>query len=407
MPTSYRLHATSCILAVVIAGNSVAQDAQSESLESFHQGLTTIDTHVDIPPNLGSGDADPGKPSPMQYDLDKMERGHIDGAFFIVYVPQDELTEAGYRAAYHKASLKFDGIEKMAARYPERISLALSSKKFRRNLAEGRRSAMIGVENAFPLGANLEHLDECYSRGARYISITHVGNNQLGVSSQPGKGDPPKDTGLSPLGELLITRLNDLGVMIDVSHASKKTTLQVTKLSRAPVIASHSGAAAVFNHSRNLSDDEVRAIANTGGVIQVVAFDRYMREISEENMAGTSNILQAAGIDGPEWFSRATQGEIARLRDQVNALDKTWPRATIADLVNHIDHIATLVGVNHVGLASDFGGGGGVKGWDDAGDSAKVTEELINRGYSKDDIQKIWGDNLLRVWQEVELRATQ
>jgi len=407
MHTSYTIHAVSCILAAMIVAKSAAQDVQSGSLESFHQSLTTIDTHVDIPSNLGSSDADPGKPSPMQYDLNKMQRGYIDGAFFIVYVPQGELTESGYQTAYQKASLKFDGIEKMVARNPERIGMALSSKMFRRNLAAGRHSAMIGVENAYPLGADLERLDEFYARGARYISITHEGNNQLGASSKPGKSDPPEDTGLSPLGQELIIRLNDLGVMIDVSHASKKSTLQATKLSRAPVIASHSGAAAVFNHSRNLSDDEIESIANTGGIIQVVAFDRYMREISADNQARIYALLQAAGYDGPGWFGRVTQSEIAQLRDQVNALDTTWPRATVADLVDHIDHIVTLVGVDHVGLASDFGGGGGVKGWDHAGDSATVTEELVNRGYSKGDIQKIWGDNLLRVWQEVELRATQ
>lgn len=399
------LRSTAACCALALAGCTGTGTQPTSDAAPVHARAITIDTHVDIPSNFGHGDADPGLPGPMQYDLFKMVEGGIDAAFFVVYVRQGELTQQGYRGAYLAALQKFQSIEAMVQRYPERISLARSADELEANLAAGKLSALIGVENGYPLGQGLEHLAEFAARGASYISITHDGNNQLGTSARPRPSEVGEDTGLTPLGRTLVARLNDLGIMLDVSHASDASTLAATALSRAPVIASHSSAAAVFDHPRNLSDAGIKAIAATGGVVQVVAFDSYLREIEQANGDAIRAAMAAAGFDGPDWFASATQTEVAALRANVSALHSQWPRATVADLVDHIDHIATLVGVDHVGISSDFGGGGGIQGWDNASESAGVTAELLRRGYSESDIAKVWGGNLLRAWREVQRQA--
>lgn len=393
------------LLAAVPACTTLDEAELAERAASLHREVATIDAHVDIPNRLGFGDADPVRPGPMQYDLPKMAAGGIDGAFFIVYTRQGELTNPGYMKAFLTAMQKLDAIERMTYRSGGRMALARSPEDFEANLAAGRLSAMIGVENGYPLGADLQHLPVFISRGASYISLTHDGNNQLGTSARPREHETGEDTGLTATGRKLIEQLNGYGVMIDVSHASDNTTLQAAALSRAPLLASHSSAAAVFDHPRNLSDAEIRAIAATGGVVQVVAFDSYLRAITDDNRAASLALMEAAGFDGPDWYNRSSQTDIAALREQVNALDATWPRATVATLVDHIDHVVDLVGIDHVGIASDFGGGGGVAGWDDASESVAVTRELLRRGYSAQDIGKIWGGNLLRAWREVRRLA--
>jgi membrane dipeptidase len=400
----------SLIIAALIMVMSAASSAQekheySRQLMHIHDQLMTIDTHVDIPPSLGLEDADPGKPSPMQYDLLKMEQGKIDGAFFIVYARQGPLSPEGYHSAYDKAVGKFDAIDSMVSRYPEHIALALSPDEFRANLAAGKLSAMIGVENAYSLGANGEHLEEFYDRGARYLSLTHMHNNQFGSSSVRAEDGSEKDTGLNNLGRKMILKMNSLGIMIDVSHTSVRSTLETAQLSLAPLLASHSGAHTLFAHPRNLSDKEIKAIAETGGVIQLVAFDSYLRELPPQNQAASAAIIKDMGVNGPGWYASASQTEVAELRERIWALDAQWPRATVSDFVDHIAHVVNLVGIDHAGIASDFGGGGGVSGWDNASESPAVTKELLNRGYSLEDIQKIWGGNLLRVWEEVEATA--
>ncbi|NND68911.1 MAG: membrane dipeptidase [Halioglobus sp.] len=395
------------IALVILAGCTGTGSQPGIDAATVHARAITIDTHVDIPANFGHGDADPGVQGHMQYDLHKMVAGGIDAAFFIVYVRQGELTAQGYRDAYLAAMQKFEAIAAMTGEHSERIALVRSADELEANVAAGKLSALIGVENGYPLGPALEHLDEFAARGARYISITHDGNNQLGTSARPRPEEPGEDTGLTATGRALVTRLNDLGIMLDVSHASDQSTLEAAALSRAPVIASHSSAAAVFDHPRNLSDAEIQAIAATGGVVQVVAFDSYLRAVNAENEAALLAAMGEVGFDGPQWFARATQAELAALRDKVRAVEGRWPRANVAHLVDHVDYITALVGVDHVGLSSDFGGGGGISGWDNASESAAVTAELVRRGYSEADILKIWGGNLLRVWREVERQAAE
>ncbi len=392
-----------------VAGTSDTAPSQADelALEALHQSLLTVDTHIDIPIELGTDLADPGLDGPMQVDFPKMRSGGLDAGFFIVYVGQTSVTPEEYVAAYSKAQDKFAGIERMLARYPEQISLARNPDEVRQILADGRLVAAIGIENAFPLGPNLEHLQEFYDRGARYISLTHFGHNDFGSSSDSRGGAEgyvePEHQGLSDLGKQLIDKMNALGIMVDVSHTSPDSTLQAAAYSKAPVIASHSGVRALYDHLRNLRDEEIIAIADSGGVIQLVAFDTYMRSVSEENSAAIGQIREELGFGGGQ---TTTQETVNQYRARLAALDATFPRASVSTLVDNIDYVVNLAGIDHAGISSDFGGGGGIKGWDNISESSAVTAELVSRGYSEEDIRKIWGENLLRVWKGVEEAAS-
>jgi membrane dipeptidase len=211
---------------------------------------------------------------------------------------------------------------------------------------------------------------------------------------------------VTALGAEAITRLNRLGIMIDISHGSKQTALDAMRLSAAPVIASHSGIAGVTAHARNLDDETLRALRDDGGVVQVVAFDAYLRAQPEEELAARRALRERVGLIGG---STATlpPDRLVEYEQGLREIEARWPRASIADLVDHIDYAVKLIGIDHVGVSSDFGGGGGVTGWMNASETANVTAELSARGYSDAEIRKIWSGNLLRVWSAAEDTAAQ
>lgn len=328
----------------------------------------TLDTHIDIPLNYATAAADPLS-ADLQVNLQKMAAGGLDAGFFIVFVGQTERSAEGYASAQANALTKFAAIHRMAEElYPDRIEIAYSADDVARIAATGKLVAAIGIENGFSLGPNLESLDRYFELGARYLGLVHDGDNDLARSARPNVtlGDAAESpAGVSALGAEAIARANRLGIMIDVSHGAKQTALDAMRLSAAPVIASHSGIASVNPHPRNLDDETLLALRADGGVVQVVAFDAYLKN-------------RNGGRAAP---------------------------ASVADLVDHIDYAVRLIGIDHVGIASDFDGGGGIAGWADAAETANVTAELHARGYSAEDIEKIWSGNLLRVWREAERTA--
>lgn len=404
--TRFRLLFTGSLL-LTMSAISLADHHQSvEHSDGMHDQILTLDTHIDIPIELGLDEADPGVDGPMQVDLPKMREGGLDAGFFIVYVGQGAMTEEGYAEAYSKARDKFVAIERMLDKYPGQIQLATSPDQLKSIVSQGKLAAAIGVENAYPLGPELAHLQEFYDRGARYVSLTHFGHNHFADSSV-GRGEhdgipEPVNNGISELGYQLIDELNRLGIMVDISHTSPETTIQAAKYSRAPIIASHSGVRALYDHPRNMNDEEIRAVAENGGVIQLVAFDGYMRNISDEEQEAIAAIRADMGLTGDNWRDRMTQELEGELRQRTARLHTRFPRATVATLVDHIDYVVNLVGIDHAGISSDFGGGGGIHGWDHAGQTPAITEELLIRGYSLEDINKIWSGNLLRVWGAAE-----
>jgi membrane dipeptidase len=369
----------------------------------------TLDTHIDIPLDFATAAVDP-LTGDLQVNLAKMVAGGLDAGFFIVYVGQAARTDEGYERAKADALTKFAAIHRMAEQlYPQRIEIAYRAADVARIAGEGKLVAVIGIENGFVLGRELEMLERYYELGARYLSLVHDGDNDLARSARPKPelGDPADSTdGVSALGAEAIARMNRLGLMVDVSHGSKETALEAMRLSAAPVIASHSGIAGVNTHPRNMDDETLRALRADGGVVQVVAYDAYLKHQPEEQIAALRVLREQVGLtSGPP--SALPADRRALYEEGLRDIQARWPRATVADLVDHIDYAVKLIGVDHVGISSDFGGGGGVTGWNDAAETTNVTTELEARGYNREDIAKIWSGNLLRVWRAAEQAAAE
>ncbi len=388
----------------------------------LHSDTLTLDTHVDIPLNYMT-EINPAGPTDLQVDLGKLETGGLDAAFFIVYTPQGELTEKGYREAWKIATTRLKAIRKMVKANDTRITLAKSAKQVRKTNSKGQLAALIGMENAYPLGYSSIALkptgriskfcDEdgkvgfWAARGVRYMGITHFGHNQFGDSSNPHpeRDNGPRYEGLSDKGQALIRSMNDCGVMVDVSHAGKATMMQAADLSRAPIIASHSGVKALADTERNLDDEQLRKLKEVGGVAQMVALDAYVKPYTDEQVTFREQLRKDMGLEASEARNAMTDDVAAEYETRLLGMWDIEPRASVADFVDHIDHAVKVAGIDHVGIASDFDGGGGITGWEDASQTQNVTAELVKRGYSKDDIGKIWGGNLLRVMEAAEVVA--
>jgi membrane dipeptidase len=390
-------------LAASLAGCAHAPAATSAA--SIADPLT-VDTHVDIPLDyMRDPRYDVGGDSVLQVDLGKMERGGLDAAFFVIYVGQGPLTPAGYADAVAQADRKYSAIHLMLDRYPDRIRLATGPARVRANHAEGLLSAMIGIENAYSLGHDLARLDAAYAQGARYVGMTHVGNNDLCSSANPNPelGEPalnsPGDAGISDFGRAVVARANALGMMVDISHASDNCVRDVLALSKAPIIGSHSSARAVVDVPRNLPDDLLRAIGENGGVVQAVAYYQFVKDDPARVAAEEALQAQLAKDLGVEHFDSDVNHDLPAYVEGMARIEREHPLATVADYVDHIEHMVEVAGIDHVGIASDFDGGGGLAGWMDATETGNVTAELRRRGFGEADIARVWGGNLLRVWQ--------
>jgi membrane dipeptidase len=389
-------------------------DALVAKARAIHESVLTIDTHDDISINFATPKDDPGNPdNPRQVTLQKMREGGLDVGFFIVYVGQGERTAKGNALAYEQAIKKFDAIHRMAAQYPDAIEIAYTPDDVERIHTSGKLVACIGIENGWPIGNDLGKLREFHARGGRYITLSHNGHNDICDSANPRAGEPAAEhNGVSEFGKRVIAEMNRLGIMVDISHVSKKSALDAIRLSKAPVIASHSGAWAVNNHPRNIDDETLLELKRNGGVIQCVALGSFVRNpvVTPEREAAIAELRREFNIpDGPGAVGRAmesfTPEQIDRYRARMREINErfsTGPPVTVKEFVDHIDHVVKTIGIEHVGISSDFDGGGGIQGWNHAGETFNVTLELVRRGYSEEEIGKMWGGNLLRVWREVE-----
>ncbi len=450
---------------------------------AIHDRVITLDTHDDISANNFQWSRNYTQDLGNQVNLPKMKAGGLDVAFLIVYVGQnqgpDAFTAEGFQRAYDQAIEKFEAIHRLTKSLaPDQIELALTAADVTRIAKTGKKVAVIGIENGYPVGTNLARVKEFFDRGGRYMSLAHNGHSQL---SDSNTGDATNTwahgNGLSPLGRQVIAEMNRWGIMVDVSHPSKGSMMESIRLSKAPIIGSHSAARALCNHSRNMDDEQLKALKANGGVIQAVAFASYVKcgpvppernqaiaELRREfglpeasggrggqaggggaggrggqaggggaggragapgagaatgaaaqpvitaTMAGAAS---PAGGGGGRGGGRGGDPGLAMLSPERRAaydrrmaeIDQKYPqgvRATVKDFVDHIDYIKNLIGIDHVGISSDFDGGGGVTGWNDASETFNVTLELVRRGYTEAEIGKIWSGNLLRVWREVE-----
>ena len=368
--------------------------------------IITFDSHIDIPFDfMENPKHDPGDNSDMQVDIPKMQKGGMDAGFFVVYVPQGPLNEAGFKNAKELAEKKFKAIVNMTRSYSSKITLALSPKDIYRAKENNLLSAAIGIENGYTIGKDISLLDYYYSLGARYMTLAHIGHNQISDSSIPSKrlnNSEKMHNGISPFGRKVIKRMNNIGMMVDISHISEEAAFEAIQLSSSPVIASHSCAKSIADHPRNLSDDLILALASKGGVIQVVAFPNYVKVDNSRFFAIMDLGKEVAKIYGDRNFIPSMHAIKDEYTEGMKEINKRYPLPSVDDLIDHIDYIVELVGIDYVGISSDFGGGGILEGWIDASQTNFVTERLRKRGYSENDIKKIWGENILRVWREVE-----
>jgi membrane dipeptidase len=453
-------------------GSPMAPPQTDEALvkkaRAIHDRVIALDTHNDINPTNFTAELNYTQRLATQVNLPKMVEGGLDASFFIVYVDQRELTPAGYETAYKDAIEKFDAIHRLTERIaPDKIELALTAADVRRISRAGKKVALIGVENGYSLGDEstaVGRVKEFYDRGARYLSLAHNGHSQLS-DSNTGEREGWKWKGLSPLGRAVVAELNKWGIMIDVSHPSKESMMQTLQITRAPIIASHSAARALCDHSRNMDDEQLLALKKNGGVIQVVAFNTYVKTPpapSAERTAALGRLEEEYGLPagslgrggrggggrsggrgraddpggaaagaatggttgtgapdpggrqgrgrGPSplaQLSDDTRAEAQAKLDEINRKFPPPPRATVKDFVDHIDYVVKKIGIDHAGISSDFDGGGGVEGWNGADETFNVTQELVRRGYTEEQIEKIWSGNLLRVLEEARKVANQ
>ena len=365
----------------------------------------TLDSHIDIPFDyMINPEHDPGNDTDMQVDFQKMLKGNLDGGFFIVYVGQSELSKNGYQEAKEKAIIKFNAINKMVEKYPNKIVLVKSPEEVYEAKRNKKLFAAIGIENGYVIGEDIELLKYYYDLGARYMTLSHIGHNQISDSSLPKKSlknEIEMHGGLSDFGKITIKKMNELGMMIDVSHVSDKSALQAIRLSHHPVIASHSGARSVANHPRNIPDNIIREIAKKEGVIQVVAFSSYVKVNKKRTDSIVSLRNSILAMTGDNNFIPEKHMKLIEYKNGMDRINKEFPLPGIDSFIDHIDHIVDLVGIDYVGISSDFGGGGGIEGWSDASQTFNITNSLLLRGYSEDEVNKIWSENFLRVWRNV------
>jgi membrane dipeptidase len=387
---------------------SPASDAELLArARSLHERIITIDTHDDIPGNFATPQVDPLN-ADRQVNLEKMKAGGLDVGFFAVYVGQGARTDSGNARAKAAAMEKFEAIHRLAEKmYPDRIGLAVTPAEVERIHDAGKLVAAIGIENGYVIGKDISLVKKYHDLGARYMTLAHTSHNDICDSSTDSR--PKEHNGLSAFGKEVVVEMNRVGMMVDISHVSKECMMQATALSKAPVVASHSSTTAKANHPRNMDDEQLLAVKKNGGVVQIVAFAAYVKVNAPEKTAAIDTLRRSMNITGGGRGALAnlTEAQRTEYQQKLAAIDARWPPANVVDFVNHIDHAVKVMGIDHVGISSDFDGGGGVVGWRDAAETHNVTVELLRRGYTEAQLKKMWSGNLLRVWAENERVARQ
>ena len=395
------------VVAVGLSGLSLAQtltQKQKEKAARIHEQALTIDTHADVPINMMKEGFDVAEEHSYeqdgtQIDFPRMKKGGMDAMFFAVYLGQGKRSPEATAEAKQKALAIFDKIHTAVRENPDVAGIATTAADAYRLQKEGKRAVFFGMENGWPVGNDLANLKQFYDLGLRYITLSHSANNDICDSST--EPDGPEYNGLSPFGEKVVQEMNRLGIMVDISHVSDSTFYDVMRLTKAPAIASHSSSRALCDHPRNMTDDMIKALARNGGVIQINFVPDFLRKAPyEQEVSMKAMRLKMRQVELSEGDKQALREEMKAMRDKYAQY-----LPTVSTAVDHIEHVIKLVGVDHVGIGMDLDGGGLVQGCRDVSEIGSITEELVRRGYSAKDIQKIWGGNILRVLTEVEKAA--
>ncbi|MFJ5284173.1 pyoverdine-tailoring dipeptidase-like protein PvdM [Pseudomonas sp. NPDC088429] len=399
-----------------------------QQAEALHEHMLSFDSHITVTQDFGTTGNEVDKDGSGQFDLVKANRGRLSGAALTIFgwpeiwngANAPHKPTAGFvDEARNQQEIRYKIISGMVRDFPNQVGIAYTPADFRRLHGEGKFAIFISMLNAYPLGHDLNLLDLWTARGMRMFGFSYIGNNDWADSSRPlpfFNDSPDALDGLSDLGKQAVKRLNDLGVIIDVSQMSTKALEQVAQLSRTPLVASHSAPRAMVDIPRNLSDKELQLIKNSGGVVQIVGFSQYLRPLTQGTQDKLNELrkrydlpplpnLAMALMPGDPIIAAWSEQKFGEYAGQLYAILEEEPKASLKDLGDAIDYTVRKIGIDHVGISSDFNEGGGVKGWENVGEIRNVTAELLSRGYSEADIAKLWGGNFLRVWDQVEKSA--
>ena len=385
-------------------------DSEKELIEKaldIHNRVLTLDTHADTPlrmiqPGFDLSERHDPNETGSKLDYPRMVEGGLDAVFFAAFVAQDIRNDDGHNRAKNLCLQMIDSVITSTNRNSDMVGLALNPEDAYSLEKEGKRAIYIGIENGYPIGNDLSNISLYYKKGVRYITLVHSSNNDLADSSTDSNG--PEHEGLSDFGNEVVKEMNRLGIMVDVSHGSDSLFYDTIALSKAPIIASHSNARKVTNHERNMTDEMLKLMAKNGGVVQLTMLSNYLREVPP-NAEKDSAIAALRSSMKP--VAKMTEEEQNEARESIKKLNDMFPApmANVKNVVDHIDHIVNVAGIDHVGIGCDFDGGGGIEGVFDASEVMNITIELVRRGYSEDQIEKIWGGNLIRVFKEVQAIA--
>jgi len=393
-----------CLISGILMSFTTEKESKLEKkVQRIHDKCLTVDTHCDTPMQMikpGFNIREEHQAPKSRVDLPRMKKGGLDAMFFAVFTGQKPRTEENYQKTYALANQMLDSIHAMLKKDSDLAALALKADDLAKIEKTGKRAIYIGMENGFPLAKDLSRVEEFYKKGVRYITLCHSYHNDICDSSSDSK--PAEHNGVSAFGKQVIAEMNRLGMMIDVSHASDKSFFDAIEFSKAPIIASHSSVRAIAQHNRNMTDEMIKKLAAKGGVIQICILDEYIKN-PDTTTVNYKRIKQIRKIysGGMEKMTEAEKEALFNEWDELKAW-KQKDLPNVKDLVDHIDHVKSLVGVDYVGIGSDFDGGGGLMDCVDVAQFPNITKELIHRGYSEKEIRKIWGGNLLRVFGEVE-----
>ena len=368
--------------------------------KKIHEKILTVDTHADTPSELDHIDLRGGTildERAGKVDFTRMKEGGLDAIFFAVYVSPGPLNDSAYKVAKDKAMTMFHETHSVLEKNSDLAELALQAEDAKKLEAIGKRAIYIGIENGYAIGRDLSLLNTYYDLGTRYITLCHSRNNDICDSST----DDPLHFGLSDFGKKVVEEMNRLGIMVDVSHISDDSFFDVIDHSAVPVIASHSCARALYDHPRNMSNEMLLKLKESNGVIQVTLVSDFVKKRENEEVMQIEFATLQEKFGDPDLLS---QDSLELYRNERAGLRERYPRqyATVSDLVDHIDHVVDLIGIDHVGIGSDFDGGGGLADCNDVSEMGNITRELISRGYTEKEIAKIWGGNLMRVFMAVE-----
>ncbi len=378
--------------------------SDSVRASEIHEQVLTLDTHADTPLMMMREGFDIGEYNDPhdgggKVDFPRMFEGGLDAAFFAVYLSQGELTDKAIERTRERTLDIFDLIHDALDEYSDMAGLALTPDDAYRLKEEGMLAIYIGLENGYPIGRDLEWVEKVYDLGARYITLSHNRNNDIcDAATDP---DGPTHNGLSDFGVEVVKEMNRLGMIVDVSHISDDSFYDVIEVSKAPVAATHSNARALADVPRNMDDDMLLTLKENGGVVQVTFVGPFLKEMdpNPEREAAFAELREKWGD-----YNKLSDEEMDQVREEWQEINEKYPRelATVSDLVDHIDYIVDLIGVEHVGIGTDFDGGGALEDCFDVTEIDNITLELVKRGYSKKEIEKIWSGNFMRVFREAK-----